>query len=61
MSQRSMLNQRNTEMSKTKEKWMVVKQKTLTYMEFPIHYFLWTQWTSETMNLGMGKRKGMVE
>lgn len=61
MSQRSMLNQRNTEMSKTKEKWMVVKQKTLTYMEFPIHSFLWTQWTSETMNLGMGKRKGMVE
>lgn len=61
MSQRSMLNQRKTEMSKTKEKWMVVKQKTLTYMEFPIHSFLWTQWTSETMNLGMGKRKGMVE
>lgn len=56
-----MLNQRNTEMSKAKEKWMVVKQKTLTYMEFPIHSFLWTQWTSETMNLGMGKRKGMVE
>lgn len=36
----------------------MMKHKTSTYMEFPNQAFLWAQWTSETMNLGDGKRKG---
>lgn len=33
----------------------MIKHKTSTYMGFPNHCFLWAQWTSETMNLGMRK------
>lgn len=54
----SMLNQRkrNTEMSKTKGKrMMMIKHKTSTHMGFPNHSFLWAQWTSEKLNLGTRK------
>lgn len=34
---------------------MTVKHKTSTYMGFPNHSFLWTQWTSETMSLRTGE------
>lgn len=34
---------------------MMIKHKTSTYMGFPNHSFLWSQWTSETMNLGTRK------
>lgn len=34
---------------------MMIKHKASTYMAFPNQCFLWTQWTSETMNLWTGK------
>ena len=44
-------------MRKTKGKGMMINHKTSTYMGLPYHSLLWSQWTAETMNLGMRKEE----